>query len=187
MIITAKHKLKDIPKILPLLAVSGQDLLKECSKFDMPKTIQGIEPMKHSKITILQQSAIWDIKDNAELLNAYAEIFFGITKKHTTWLANCPIIDFYRFAFEVQQQSIRYAEELSNIKVELTEAEKKAGYGEKDPNGLLNLVYAMANKKHVSMEVAWNYPLVEYIFTFQNDAKESNRQRKYNKIISETK
>lgn len=187
MIINSKHTLSDMPKILPLLAVSKQDLLKECSKFEMPKTIQGVEPMALSKITILQQSWIWDIKDTTELLLAYCEIYFGITKKQSNWLAKCPLIDFYRFAYEVQKQSIKYAEELGNIQVELTDDEKKAGYGDKDPNGLLNMVYAMSNKKHISMEAAWNYPVVEYIFTFQNEAKESNRQRKYNKIISEKK
>lgn len=187
MIITSKHKLKDIGKILPLANLANVDLLKECSKFDMPKTIQGIEPMKHHKITILQQSWIWDIKDKSDLLIAYADIFFGIKKKHEKWLTNCPLIDFYRFCFEVQQQSIRYADEFAKIKVELTEDEKKAGFGDKDPNGLVSMVYSMSNKKHVSMEVAWQYPVVEYIYSFQTDAKESNKQRKYNKIIAEKK
>jgi len=135
---------------------------------------------------MLQQSAIWDEKDNENLMQLYAEIFFGIKKDHTKWLMKCPLIDFYRFCFEVQTQSVKYAEEFSKIKVELTAAEKKAGYGDSDPNGLVNMVYSMSNKKHVSMEVAWNYPVVEYIYTFQTDAKESNRQRKYNKIMSET-
>ena len=187
MLITHKTKLKEIGNILPISTLAGVDLLEECSKFDMPEMIQGIKPMKHSAITILQQSWIWDIKDTTELLLAYVEIFFGIKEKQEKWLLQCPLIDFYRFAWQVKEQSMRYAEAFAEIKVELTEEEKKAGYGDKDENGLTNMVLAMSNKKGISMSEAWNYPLVEYIYTFQHEAKESNRQRKYNKIIAEKK
>jgi len=187
MIITHKTKLKEIGNILPISTIAGVDLLQECSQFDMPKEIQGIKPMKHSAITILEQSWIWDTKDTTELLLAYVEIFFKIKEKQEKWLTECPLIDFYRFAWEVKEQSLRYAEAFNEIKVELTEDEKKAGFGDKDENGLTNMVLAMSNKKGISMSEAWNYPLVEYIYTFQHDAKESNKQRKYNKIISEKK
>lgn len=187
MIINEKTKLKDIPKILPLAELAKVDLMKECSKFKMPTKIRGIEPMKHSAITILQQSWIWDIKDTTELLLAYVEIFFGIKEKQERWLLKCPLIDFYRFAYEVKEQSLKYAKAFSEIKVELTELEKKAGFGEKDENGLTNLVLQMADKKGISMNEAWEYKLVEYIYTFQNDAKNSNRQRKYNKLSNERK
>lgn len=187
MIITEKTKLKDIGKILPLAQLAGVDLLFECSKYKMPEKIRGIKPLKHSAIIILQQSWIWDIKDTTDLLLAYVEIFFGIKEKQEKWLLKCPLIDFYRFAWEVKEQSLRYAEAFNEIKVELTEDEKKAGFGDKDDNGLVNMVLAMSNKKGISMKQAWDYPLVEYIYTFQHDAKESNKQRKYNKIISEKK
>ncbi|HAT76758.1 MAG TPA: hypothetical protein DCS19_07910 [Flavobacterium sp.] len=187
MIITHKTKLKEIVNILPIAQLAGTDLLLECSKFAMPKEIQGIKPMKHSAITILQQSWIWDIKDTKDLLLAYVEIFFGVKEKQEEWLKKSPLIDFYRFAWEVKEQSLRYADAFAEIKVELTEDEKKAGFGDKDENGLTNMVLSMSNKKGISMKDAWDYPLVEYIYTFQHDAKESNRQRKYNKIISEKK
>lgn len=187
MIITSKTKLKDIWKVLPVAELAKTDILAECSKFEMPKKIRGIEIMKHSKITILQQSWIWDIKETDKLLIAYAEIFFGITKNHEKWLKECPLIDFYRFAHEVKEQSKRYADEFANIRVELSEDEKKAGYGDADPHGLAGMVASMADKRGVSMEVAWNYPIVEYIFVFSRDAAAANKQRAYNKIISEKK
>lgn len=187
MIITSKTKLKDIEKVLTVAKLAGVDILEECAKHPMPEKIRGIEPLKLSKISILQQSWIWDIKDNNELLSAYCEIFFGIKKNHEKWLKNCPLIDFYRFCHEVKEQSNRYAEELSNIKVELSEEEKKAGYGDADPHGLAGMVASMAEKRGVSMEQAWNYPVVEYIFIFSRAAADSNKQRRYNKIISEKK
>jgi len=187
MKITDKTLLKEIASILTIANITKTDILEQCSKFPMPTHIQGIEVMKHSKITILQQSWIWDITDTNELLKAYAELFFGIKNNHEKWLSKCPLIDFYRFAWEVKEKSNYYAQEFSNIKIELTEDEKKAGYGDKDENGLSGMVLSMADKRGVSMSEAWNYPLVEYIFVFSRQAKESNKQRKYNKIISEKK
>ena len=201
MIITAKTKLKEMSRIQPILNLSNVDILAECSKFKMPDKIRGIRPLKFYDMSFNDLGWLWDIKEPNELMTAIVEIFFysqlpkwkkwlhkDSEKWCVKWLFNVPLIDFYNFANEVSNRTKQEADEFSKMKLELSDDEKKAGYGQPDKDSIAKMKDSFARRQGISsLEDAGNYSWTIYKFVFRIDIEEANRQRRYNKIISEKK
>jgi len=198
MIITGKTKLKEMTRISPILNLTNTDILKECSKFTMPDKIRGITPLKFYDMSFNNLGWLWDIKQPNELMTAIVEIFFysklnrfkkwlhkDSEKWAARWLFNAPLIDFYNFANEVSTRIKQEAEEFSKMKLDLSEDEKAAGYGQPDKDSIAKMKDSFARRQGISsLEDAGNYSWTIYKFVFRVDIEEANRQRKYNEIIS---
>ena len=198
MVITERTKLRDMPKILPIASLAGVDLMEQCKKFGIASSIRGITPMPFYNLSMNDLAWLWDITDPNDMLTAIAEVFFypGLPswkkKLHknseqwaTKWIRSCPVIDFYRYAYEIVEQIKSAAETFSKMQVNLTEDERAAGYGQPDNESVQKMIDAFARRQHISsLEIAAKYPWVNYRFVFQCDVDEQNRQRRYNEIVA---
>ena len=188
MKITEKHKLKDMAEIAILLECSETDLLTECAKYPFTGKIRGIVPKSFDDMTMREQVWLWDIKQTTELLSAICQIFFNIPEKNVEkWLLKCPLIDFYSFVDSVNKRSIAHADLFSNLKVDLTEEEKKAGYGETTKSGAKTMVMEMSERRQITIDEAWDLKVIEYYLVFEHATEAANRQRRLNKIYNEKK
>lgn len=198
MVINEKTRLREMQTIAPFASLAGVDLLDKCSKFNMPTSIRGIKPMPFYNVSMQNLAWIWDIKDAQDLMIAICEIFFysqlpkwrklinnDSAKWAERWLLDAPLIDFYRFAYQVSDDAMNAADQFSKIQIKLTEEERAAGYGHTDPDSVKKMIDAFARRQGISsMDDAANYAWVHYLFVFKNDADEQNRQRKYNEILA---
>lgn len=196
MKITEKTKLKDMNKIYPLIKLWDKDLITECAAFKVPEKINGIKPLIFSKVPFSHLAALWDIKDSDKLMSAIVEIFFysqtNKKKDVDQWvekfLNKALLIDFYNFANSVIKWAESEAKYYGSLKVELSDNEKKAGYGKPDKNSIRKMIDTFAKRQHISsLEEAGNYSNSIYKFVFTVDVEEANKQRAYNKIISAKK
>lgn len=170
-------------KIYPLLQCSDIDLMKECAKHKFSGAIRGIKPKPFDDITMREQVWLWDIKDSREQLNAICEIFFK--RDPEKWLLKCYLIDFYSFVNQVIERSIYHANLFSNLKVDLTEEEKKAGYGEGTKSGVKSMVLEMSELRQISIDEAWDLKVIEYYLVFEHRIDNINRQRKLQEIYNQ--
>jgi len=197
--ITDKTKLKEMERLAILINLADVDILKECSKYPLPEKIRGIKPVAFADVPFINLAWLWDIKESSERIMAICEIFFypQLPKwkrklyKHSDkwaqrWLLNCPLIDFYNFANSVNEWIQKEAKDYSNMKIDLTKEERAAGYGDPDPLAVKKMIDTFARRQgFADMDEAARQPNVVYKFVFKIDIENANKQRKYNKVISD--
>ena len=185
--------------IQPIAELAGVDVFEKSKEFSVPEKIRGLIPVPFYNISMKNLAWLWDTKDPKDMLLAIVEIFFysgrpwwckrifkDSEKWSKRWLMGAPLIDFYRFAYEIIEQTKQAAEQFSKMQINLSDEEKEAGYGQPDPESVQKLIDAFARRMGInSLEAAADYPWTHYRFVFKSDVDEQNRQRKLNIIIAE--
>ena len=185
--------------IAPLASLAGVDILEQCKRFEVPAVIRSVRPLPFYNVSMTNLAWLWDITDTWQYMVAVTEIFFypalpwwcrrlfpDSEKWAKRWLLNAPVIDMYRFVYEVTEQCKQAAEQFSKMQINLSDDEKQAGYGQPDPESVQKMIDAFARRQRISsLEVAGNYQWTHYRFVFKADVDEQNRQRKLNIIIAE--
>ncbi len=199
MVITSKTQLREMVRIVPVASLAGVDILEQCKRFAMPDKVRGLTPVPFYNLSMKNLAWLWDVVDGDDMMKAVAEIFFypslpAWKRRHVhkqsdvwaaKWLLRCPVIDFYRYTYEIIEQVKAAAEAFSKMQVNLSKDEKAAGYGQPDPEAVHKMIDAFAQRQRISsLEEAADYAWVHYRFVFQNDVNEQNRQRKYNEIVA---
>ena len=199
MVITAKTKLRDMAVIAPIASLANIDILEKCKAFSVPEKIRGLKPIQFYNVSMTNVAWLWDVKDPKEMLIAICEVMFypslpawkrkyiyrDSEKWAKKWMLKCPLIDFYRYAFEVSELLKSAANDFAKMQVNLTEEEREAGYGQPDPESVQKMIDSFARRQGIaSLEEAGNYPWSHYRFVFKNDVDEQNKQRKYNEILA---
>ena len=199
MIITQNTKLRDMAIIAPIASLAGVDVLEKCKPFAVPDKIRGLQPMPFYNVSMTNVAWLWDIEDPKEMLNAICEVFFypalpkwkrkyiysDSVKWAAKWMLGCPLIDFYRYAYEVSEQLKSAANDFAKMQINLSEEEREAGYGQPDPESVQKMIDSFARRQGIaSLEEAGSYPWTHYRFVFKNDVDEQNKQRRYNEILA---
>lgn len=199
MIITQNTKLRDMAIIAPIASLARVDVLEKCKPFAVPDKIRGLQPMPFYNVSMTNVAWLWDIEDPKEMLTAICEVFFypalpkwkrkyiylDSVKWAAKWMLGCPLIDFYRYAYEVSEQLKSAANDFAKMQINLSEEEREAGYGQPDPESVQKMIDSFARRQGIaSLEEAGNYPWTHYRFVFKNDVDEQNKQRRYNEILA---
>jgi hypothetical protein len=201
MIINQNTLLREMSNIMPIVSLTDVDILKECSKFSMPERIRGLKIVRFSDVSFRNLIWLWDIAGPEQMMIALAEVFFypnlpawrkwlnkDSEKWAIRWFPGCPLIDFYRFAYEMKENIRHAGDDFANMRIDLSEEEKQAGYGSPDPESTRKMIDSFARRQRISsLEEASDYSWAVYRFVFKVDIDEANRQRKYNKILQKPK
>lgn len=196
MVITEKTKMAEMGRIMPVLTLANTDLLKECARFPMPVKIRGLHVQPFHSVSFKNLAWLWDITDPKKMMIAITEIFIypalptwrkwlnkDSEKWANRWIPKAPLIDFYRVVYEINEQIRNAADQFAKIQVKLSEEEKQAGYGGKDPEAVRKMIDSFARRQGIqSLDVAADYPWTHYLFVFKIDADEQNRSRKLSEI-----
>ena len=196
MVITEKTKMAEMGRIMPVLTLANTDLLKECARFPMPVKIRGLHVQPFHSVSFKNLAWLWDITDPKKMMIAITEIFIypalptwrkWLNKDSESWankwIPTAPLIDFYRVVYEINEQIRNAADQFAKIQVKLSEEEKQAGYGGKDPEAVRKMIDSFARRQGIqSLDVAADYPWTHYLFVFKIDADEQNRSRKLSEI-----
>jgi hypothetical protein len=171
------------------------DIMAECSKFEPCERLRGIEAVKFYDIQFNQLAWLWDIADEKEMAIAIVEIFIWPKRNLLqriryrsieNFIMNCPMIEFYNFCGNIQSKVQQAAKDFSSMQIDLTDLERKAGYGKPDPAGVQKMIDTFSKRQRIpdhedAGKRAWSI----YLFVFRTDIEEANKQRKYQQLMAE--
>lgn len=198
MRVTSRTKMREFGCISAILRISDVDLVAECSKFDPPREMNGVELLDFDRLSFWNLAQLWDCEDKEKLMYMLIELFAmsQLTEKDRkkikdtrkwcdSYILGCSVIDFYSFILHTSKNIEKVSELFSSIKVEVSDEEKQAGYGSDDRLATQKTILAFARDMGVnSIEEAENRPWGQYYILFKAQADEANRQRRYSKILN---
>lgn len=195
MKITEKTKVREMAEMKHYIDLAKIDIMKECTKFAPVNSLRGIKAVPFYDIQFNQLAWLWDISDAKQMAEAIIEVFIWPNRSFLQrlkyrsiekFILNCPMIDFYNFCGNMQNQTKKAAQSFSEMRIDLTELERKAGYGQPDPAGVQKMIDTFARRQGIpdhedSGKRAWSI----YLFVFKTDIDEANKQRKYQQLSME--
>lgn len=185
--------MKDVSAVVTVAECAKFDLLAKCMEFPYPETLKGIKPKLFDDISFGELTEMWDETNSDNLIKLINEfMLFPVQKMYKTietfnkvWLPKCPLINFYRFMGETLNRIGNTKKLFSELKINLTEEEKAAGYGAEGMDSKITMLFAYSTRMGIDVREAEKIPWPIIYTYFKIEIDDANRQRKLNDIILE--